>query len=268
MGTIPGTVAREWKAVDFAPTNRNVGVVVGTHNKIRYTADGGVTWPLATENITDTTVVLWSVAMVSPTTGFAVGDKGTLIKTTNGGASWTVQTVPWGATKNLLEIDVDTPTRLWVSGVDQLCYYSADGGATWTSIDVTGIPAADDVMTVFYQGRAGILWAGCHYSRVFNRTDAAVTGTDAPKLPFTLNQNYPNPFNPSTTITFAIAQKGRVGLNVYDVSGRLVATVMDKNLDAGTHTITFNADKLATGVYFYKLSTSSGEITRKMLIIR
>jgi len=103
---------------------------------------------------------------------------------------------------------------------------------------------------------------------VASRTDAALTGTDAPKLPFALNQNYPNPFNPSTTINFAIALDGHVGLNVYDVSGRLVATVMDKNLKAGTYTVTFNADKLATGVYFYKLSTSSGEMTRKMVIIR
>ena len=43
---------------------------------------------------------------------------------------------------------------------------------------------------------------------------------------------------------------------------------MDENLKAGKHTVTFNADKLATGVYFYKLSTSAGEITRKMVIIR
>jgi|WetSurMetagenome_2_1015567.scaffolds.fasta_scaffold01972_5 photosystem II stability/assembly factor-like uncharacterized protein len=267
MGTIPGTVAREWKAVDFAPTNRNIGVVVGTHNKMRYTTDGGVTWPLAAENIADTSVVLWSVALIDPTTGFAVGDKGTLVKTTDGGANWTVQAVPWG-TKNLVKIIFDTPNRLWVSGVDQLVYYSTDGGANWTNADVTAIPAADDVLGIFYQGNAGILWAGTHYSKVFNRTDAALTDTDAPKLPFALNQNYPNPFNPSTTITFAIEKNGHVGLNVYDVSGRLVAKVMDETLKAGTHTITFNADKLATGVYFYKLSTSSGEITRKMVIIR
>jgi len=249
--SLPGT-NMQWNGIDFAPGNRNVGVVVGDDNYIRYTTDGGVTWPLATENIATGTLDLEEVAMINSTTGYAVGDNGTLVKTIDGGANWLVQAVPWG-TKNLLDIEVNVPNRLWVSGVDQLMYYSTDGGATWTNADVTLIPAADDVMTVFYQGRAGILWAGCHYSRVCSRTDAAVTGTDAPKLPFALNQNYPNPFNPSTTITFAIATDGRVGLNVYDVSGRIVATVMDQNLKAGTHTVTFNADKLATGVYFYKL---------------
>jgi hypothetical protein len=257
----------QWNGIDFAPTNRNVGVVVGDDNYIRYTTDGGVTWPLATENIATGTLDLEEVVMINSTTGYAVGDNGTLVKTIDGGVNWLVQTVPWG-TKNLLDIEVNTPNRLWVSGVDQLLYYSTDGGANWTNADVTPIVSTYDVLAVHFQGPAGVLWVGCHYSNVYSRTDAAVTGADAPKLPFALNQNYPNPFNPSTTIQFAIAKDGHVGLNVYDVSGRLVATVMDENLKAGNHTVTFNADKLATGVYFYKLSTSSGEMTRKMVIVR
>jgi photosystem II stability/assembly factor-like uncharacterized protein len=264
--SLPGT-NMQWNGIDFAPTNRNVGVVVGDDNYIRYTTDGGVTWPLATENIVTGTLDLEEVVMINSTTGYAVGDNGTLVKTIDGGVNWLVQTVPWG-TKNLLDIEVNTPNRLWVSGVDQLLYYSTDGGANWTNADVTPIVSTYDVLAVHFQGPAGVLWVGCHYSNVYSRTDAAVTGADAPKLPFALNQNYPNPFNPSTTIQFAIAKDGHVGLNVYDVSGRLVATVMDENLKAGNHTVTFNADKLATGVYFYKLSTSSGEMTRKMVIVR
>jgi photosystem II stability/assembly factor-like uncharacterized protein len=264
--SLPGT-NMQWNGIDFVSTNRNKGVVVGDDNYIRYTTDGGVNWPLATENIATGTLDLEDVVMINSTTGYAVGDNGTLVKTVDGGANWLVQTVPWG-TKNLLDIEFNTPNRLWVAGVDQLCYYSTDGGANWTSADVTPIALTYDVMTVHFQGPAGVLWVGCQYSNVYSRSDAAVTGTDSPKLPFALNQNYPNPFNPSTTITFATALDGRVGLNVYDVSGRLVATVMNENLKAGTHTVTFNADRLATGVYFYKLSTSSGEITRKMVIVR
>jgi photosystem II stability/assembly factor-like uncharacterized protein len=266
-GTLPGTAALQWNGLDFVATNRNIGVVVGDDNYIFYTVDGGGTWNQATENIVTATLDLEDVVMINATTGYAVGDGGTLVKTINGGASWLVQVVPWG-TVNLLDIEFNTPNRLWVSGIDQLLYYSTDGGANWTNANVTLIPTLDDVQTVHFQGPAGILWAGCNYSRVVSRTDAALTGTDAPKLPFALNQNYPNPFNPSTTIQFVIAKDGHVGLNVYDVSGRLVATVMDENLKAGNHTVTFNADKLATGVYFYKLSTSSGETTRKMVIIR
>jgi len=266
-GTLPGTVALQWNGVDFCKTNRNVGVVVGDDNYIRYTADGGVNWPLAVENIATATLDLEDVVMINATTAFAVGDGGILVKTTNGGANWTVQTVPWGAV-NLTGIDYSTPNRLWVSGADQLLYYSADGGASWTNAAVDVIAGTEEVMAVDFQGTSGILWAGCHYSKVAIRTDAAPTDTDAPKLPFALNQNYPNPFNPSTRIDFAVDVDGRVVLNVYDVSGRLVATVMDENLKAGTYNVMFNADKLATGVYFYKLSTNAGDITRKMVVVR
>ncbi|MCI0479386.1 YCF48-related protein, partial [Candidatus Uhrbacteria bacterium] len=266
-GTNPGTASFQWNGVDFCKTNRNVGVVVGDDNFIRYTTDGGVNWPLAVENIATATLDLEDVVMIDAATAFAVGDGGILVKTTDGGANWAVQAVPWG-TVNLLSIDYSTPNRLWVSGADQLLYYSADGGATWTNANVTVIAGTEDVMAVDFQGTAGILWAGCHYSKVASRTDAAPTDADAPKLPFALNQNYPNPFNPSTRIDFAVDVDGRVTLNVYDVSGRLVATVMDENLKAGSYNVMFNADRLATGVYFYKLSTNAGDITRKMVVVR
>jgi hypothetical protein len=123
-------------------------------------------------------------------------------------------------------------------------------------------------MTVHYQGAAGVLWVGCHYANVLSRTDA-VAGVETPKsLPFVLNQNFPNPFNPSTTIAFTLASDDHVILNVFNVAGKLVATVMDRDLKAGDYNVAFRADGLATGVYFYKLSTSRGEETRKMVLLR
>ena len=95
--------------------------------------------------------------------------------------------------EDLLDIEFNAPNRLWVAGADQLCYYSTDGGANWTNADVTPIASTYDVMTVHFQGPAGRLWAGCHYSNVYSRTDAAVTGTDAPQLPFALEPELPEP---------------------------------------------------------------------------
>ena len=263
--SLPGT-NMQWNSIDFAPDNRQIGVVVGDDNYIRYTADGGATWPLATENIVAGIIDLEEVVMINATTAIAVGDSGTLVKTTDGGANWSVQPVPW-AKRFLLDVEASSANRLYVSGADRLFYYSTDGGTTWTDASVTPLATTDDVMGIHFQGTTGLLWVGCHYSKVLNRSDG-VAGTNTPKLPFALNQNYPNPFNPSTTIEFAIAKDDHVGLNVYDVSGRLVATIMNKNLKAGKYTVSFNADKLATGVYFYKLTTSTGEETRKMILIR
>jgi photosystem II stability/assembly factor-like uncharacterized protein len=265
--TFAGT-NNEFNSVAFAPDNEAIGIAVGDDNYMVYTADSGNTWTQATENIATSTVDIDECVMINSTTGYGVGEAGTLVKTTDSGHSWQVQTVPWATNLQLWDIDSDTPNRLWVVGPDNRCYYTTDAGTNWTEIDVTGIVSTYDVKSVYYQGPAGILWVGTEYGYIEDRTDQPVTGTDTPALPFALNQNYPNPFNPSTTIEFSIPKDDRVRLNVYDVTGRVVATVMDKNLKAGSHSISFNADKLATGVYFYKLTTSTGEMTRKMVLVR
>jgi photosystem II stability/assembly factor-like uncharacterized protein len=260
----------EWNAVAFAPENPSIGVVVGDDKWVAYTSDRGYHWTLGTTNLpaADSLTDIDRVVMINSTTAFAVGEKGRLLKTTDAGHTWQMQAVPWAATLQLWNIKYDTPNQLWVSGPDRMCYYSSNGGTTWTSIPVTLIASTYDVKSLFYQGTKGILWAGTEYGTVVKRTDQPVTGGDTPKLPFALDQNYPNPFNPSTTIEFTIAKNDHVSLNVYDVSGRLVATVMNKNLKAGKHTVSFNARELATGVYFYKLSTSTGDEVRKMVLIR
>jgi len=83
-----------------------------------------------------------------------------------------------------------------------------------------------------------------------------------------LNQNYPNPFNPSTTIPFGIDLDSYVNLTVYDVLGRKVSTLIDNNLTAGTYDITFQASNLASGVYFYRLTTGSKVLTQKFTLIK
>ena len=83
-----------------------------------------------------------------------------------------------------------------------------------------------------------------------------------------LTQNYPNPFNPQTTIRFAIDKAGPVRLIIYDVSGRKVSILIDNHLPAGWHSINFDAGKLASGVYYYRLQTVNASQVRKMVLIR
>jgi hypothetical protein len=90
------------------------------------------------------------------------------------------------------------------------------------------------------------------------------------ELPSTyhLYQNYPNPFNPSTWIEFTIPKETFVKIEIYSSVGQKVAELTNNNYSAGSHTIEFNANSLATGVYFYKLITPYFEKTRKMLLIK
>lgn len=85
---------------------------------------------------------------------------------------------------------------------------------------------------------------------------------------FRLHQNYPNPFNPSTNITFELPENSVVRLNVYNMLGRKVATLVNELTPAGSHTINFDASTMSSGVYIYTLQTGASTITRKMMLIK
>lgn len=83
-----------------------------------------------------------------------------------------------------------------------------------------------------------------------------------------LAQNYPNPFNPSTNIDFSIPQTSHVELTVFDILGKKVATLINNRMSAGNHTIRFDASRLSSGVYFYRLYTGGQSITKKLTLIK
>ena len=85
---------------------------------------------------------------------------------------------------------------------------------------------------------------------------------------YQLEQNYPNPFNPSTKIDFTIPTSGPVQLKVYNVLGQEVATLVNETLTPGSHTATFDASRLASGIYMYKITAGSFVSTRKMVLLK
>jgi hypothetical protein len=85
---------------------------------------------------------------------------------------------------------------------------------------------------------------------------------------FGLDQNYPNPFNPSTEIRFALPQDSRVSLKVYNSLGQEVQTLIDGETPAGYHTARFDAGRIASGVYFYRLQAGNFIETRKMMLVK
>ncbi len=90
---------------------------------------------------------------------------------------------------------------------------------------------------------------------------------DAP-ITYSLDQNYPNPFNPTTTIRFTIPESQDVRLDVYNVLGQRVATILNTQMNAGTHTVPFDATRLASGMYIYRLQAGDFVQQRKMMLIK
>ncbi len=85
---------------------------------------------------------------------------------------------------------------------------------------------------------------------------------------FSLSQNYPNPFNPSTNIGFSISDFGFVTLKVYNIQGKEVATLINKEMQPGSYQIKFDGSNLASGIYFYKLSSGNYHQVKKMILMK
>ena len=91
--------------------------------------------------------------------------------------------------------------------------------------------------------------------------------TELPKE-FSLAQNYPNPFNPETKINYDLPISGYVSLKVYDLTGREVAILVNQQLEAGSHKVTFNGSNFASGIYFYRIQTGNFSQVKRMMLIK
>ena len=93
------------------------------------------------------------------------------------------------------------------------------------------------------------------------------TSGNVPKQ-FNLSQNYPNPFNPTTVIEYSLPKSGAVKLAVYDILGREVSSLVNENQLAGSYKVQFNADKLASGIYFYQIRSGNFISTKRMVLLK
>ncbi len=111
-------------------------------------------------------------------------------------------------------------------------------------------------------------------ARMSGTSENSLTGsTDVEKLDgiptsFQLSQNYPNPFNPETSISFSIPNSSLVSIKVYDVTGKEVAALLNEYRNAGNYKLNFNASKLASGVYIYKLDAGNFSASKKMILMK
>lgn len=110
------------------------------------------------------------------------------------------------------------------------------------------------------------------YSNVSMFTTEEVSDVEETELPtiFSLSQNYPNPFNPTTTIKFSIPAEthGRTTLQVFDILGREVKTLVNKNFSSGNYEVNFDASNLPSGIYYYRLEAGDYSESRKMILLK
>jgi photosystem II stability/assembly factor-like uncharacterized protein len=188
-----------------------------------------------------------------------------IFRSTNNGTSWTmannglpgVNVSALAAHGSIVFASIDT------SGV----FLSANNGTTWVRFS-TGLPnpyvsslAAND--SFVYAGMFGGLWR--------RRLSEALVSVPSPSQEvgnFRLEQNFPNPFNPKTVVRGQWPVTSKVKLVVYDMLGREVATLLDGEIEAGSHEVTFDGTGLSSGLYIYRLTVGGYVESRKMVLLR
>lgn len=117
--------------------------------------------------------------------------------------------------------------------------------------------------------KAGTTFASNKIFKVFLTSDKTSSVNEIMNINnYVLNQNYPNPFNPSTEIRYRISEDRNVLLKVYDILGNEVATLVNEFKDAGSYSVSFDAGKLSSGIYYYQLRAGEFVETRKMLLMK
>ena len=164
-----------------------------------------------------------------------------------------------------------------------------DDGCTVEKISYKN--SSDETMVVFYKViNGGLSWPGAvgdepwdkprnmdinagveiwNFFKNYSRQSVSAV-KDRKELPekFALSQNYPNPFNPGTTISYSVPSQSRVTLRIFDVLGREVSILINKEQPAGNYNVDFNGSELTSGVYFYRLYAGAFVETKKMVFMK
>ena len=133
---------------------------------------------------------------------------------------------------------------------------------TYAVLSLVGQPIAGHL-----GNHSGGIWHLQQKTKAVRSAAPMYAASEAPGA-YALEANYPNPFNPNTVIRFVLPEPGRVQLSVYDMLGREVTRLADGDREAGRHSVVFEGQGLASGVYVYRLVAGSFEQHRTMLLVK
>ncbi len=150
----------------------------------------------------------------------------------------------------------------WGAGVYRL---ETSKSNNWVTIGLAGM----NVTSIITDSKDGSIYAATENGNIYKFIEGVTSTEDLSNVEkFELSQNYPNPFNPSTTINFSVAKTGNYKLVVYNSLGEQIAELVNSQLTNGNYNVQFDASKLSSGMYLYRLIGENVNITKKMILIK
>jgi hypothetical protein len=206
-----------------------------------------------------------AIYMVNNTTGWAVGDNGVIIKTSDG-TNWNYQSNPDTKRSTLNNVYFLSSNEGWAVGDNGVILHTINGGTTW-AVEGSGLTTNMLTSVQFISSTNGYVLGNYGTLLKFG----LLTGVEelpAQSTGFTLEQNYPNPFTKTTTSTWQQPEKAHVVLKVCDFKGSELKTLVDGEQERGEHTVKFDAAGLPSGIYVYDFQTNGYVESKKMLILK
>jgi photosystem II stability/assembly factor-like uncharacterized protein len=231
-------------------------------------SDGGLTWDSLSVGMPNP---FFTIFFLNHNTGWVSGCCGMYYKTTDAGISWTPETYLTPGL-SIYSADFIDGNKGWLSADAGYIFRTSNGGESWDSL-YSG--TNNDLRTIQFVNDS-IGWVIGYDGTILKTTNGGGQGWSvgisqiSNIIPgkYSLNQNFPNPFNPSTNITFSIHESAFTELKVFDITGKEVAQLVGKTLNAGEYSYSFDGGSLHSGIYFYTLQAGDFYQTRKMVLLK
>ncbi|HMR42040.1 MAG TPA: YCF48-related protein [Ignavibacteria bacterium] len=229
--------------------------------------NGGANWSFNNFYLNGNEGDLYDINFINEYTGFApsgvFNGQGGISRTTDGGGSWSTQLFE----RQLYSIDFAGPNTGYCVGLQGLILKTTNGGLTWGSQSGTSGTLRSVIFTDSLTG-----YAAGDLGVIIKTTNGGLTAVSDPDEfapgKYSLKQNYPNPFNPETNISFQLPVQKFVSLKVYNSLGKEIAVLINGNMTAGDHIVSFKGDNLAGGIYYYRFVAGNYTEVRKMILIK
>jgi hypothetical protein len=186
-----------------------------------------------------------------------------VFRTTNNGEVW-----EYANQFGIMAFGISRQGYIFAGRYNGEIYQSTNNGSSWTDIS-TGAPSVTVLSFAFDTN--GFAYIGSEGMGLYRSTESITSVgdiTNGSPMKYTLEHAYPNPFNPMTTIRYQLPIQSHVTLKIFDILGRDVATLVDDIEEPGYKSVRFNAQDLASGVYYYRIKAGNYCETKILLLIK